>query len=53
MIRCTKQGCKKAVTRRARPALTPHEQGWRWTWSFGWRCPSHIPGEVHAPPEQE
>ena len=53
MIRCTdKSKCRKVVSRQ-KTAGTPHEQGWRWTWMFGWRCPEHLPGVAHAAPVEE
>lgn len=36
MIRCTETGC--GVARRRREA---EEEGWRWDWRTGWRCPTH------------
>jgi hypothetical protein len=51
MIRCTSKGCRKAVSR-GKTAGTPHEQAWRWTWMFGWRCPSHLPDAPHAEGEE-
>jgi hypothetical protein len=41
MIKCTSQGCRKTASRQ-KTAGTPLEQGYRWTWSAGWRCPDHV-----------
>lgn len=40
MIKCTSPGCRKTALR-SKNAGTPLEQGFRWTWSAGWRCPAH------------
>lgn len=40
MIKCTTSGCRKTALR-SKKAGTPLEQGFRWTWDKGWRCPTH------------